>query len=197
MSDLLQIIPSVLGGGFIGSAATHYLTTGQARREARSAVLNRLTEVESSRWASEASRAEWSTAMRDFETAALITRLPHNAVATYMMFVHTSRNANEQDADDNPIGDVPGVSEGEFADIVRRAADEISKASWRPTISRIRRRHRLKQLETDARAIKSIYLQITLTYAAEWRNYRWLHKQLSTFDANVKRAQTPHLPPNA
>lgn len=175
MSDLLQIIPSVIGGGFIGSIATHYLTTGRERREIRSTAMHKLGDVEQIRWAGDYSRKEFRIALRELETAALIAQLPRDLVLLYKLLAETARTLSENDLEENhgQDEDYAGGIDGMFAAIVRDTAATMSRAIWSPIITRATLRGTIKTLENRAIDIETTGEKSLLAVLTDFSDYRW------------------------
>lgn len=178
MTDLLQIIPSIVGGGFIGSLATHYLTTGRERREIRSEVLHKLSDTEQKRWAGLYKRDQFRDALRDLETAALIARLPRDLVLLYKLLAQTARNLSEADIEDDPTKHeaFAGGIDGKFATIVRDTAADMSRAIWAPFITRISLPRTIRRLEKRALDTETDTERTFLAAAADFSDYRWHEK---------------------
>lgn len=137
-------IASVIGALGIGSFAGQYLIGAQQRRQFRSEVLRQLAHTESSRWANEQQVPPFLESIRELETAALIARVPEKVVVHYKIFATTawwlSRASWEEDSDEEYGGGI----DGHFADLVRGAANELSRSVWSPWTSRVGRAGRLK-----------------------------------------------------
>lgn len=126
-------VVSVLGALGLGSVLGQYLASSKDRREARARVLTALTEVEESRWAGPDAMttfAEFQTALRKFQTAALIARLPRTAAGEYAVLAQAARWTSEASWKEHPDPDTGGGINANLADATREAARAISTLAW-------------------------------------------------------------------
>lgn len=152
-------VVSVLGAIGLGSVLGQYLASSKDRREARARVLSAIAEVEESRWVGEgnATAAEFQTALRNLQTAALIARLPRDAVFEYGALAQAARWLSQETWDRTIEPELGGGIDAHLADATREAARAISELawSWGPTHERRWRRarkrieQRLAKLQSD------------------------------------------------
>lgn len=124
---------SILGALGLGSALGQYLVSSKDRREARARVLSTLAEVEQSRWVGPdktASFAEFQTALRNFQTAALIARLPRSAVWEYGSLAQSARWLSQEEWDRTGDPETGGGIDAYLGDAIREAARTIAELAW-------------------------------------------------------------------
>lgn len=145
-----EILGPLLGGLGIGSVVSTtistYLTSGQSRRTGRGAVLAALSEVEEARWVDPDDLIQYSTFQtrcRALETAALIARVPRDAVQHYLIYAHAARIRSQENWDDHGAKEVGGFVEPEVDKNARDAATALTNVIWRPWLSRPFLRQRL------------------------------------------------------
>jgi hypothetical protein len=153
---------SVIGALGIGSVIGQYAAAGGQRRQARADVLRTLSVVENERWASELVETPFSIAVREFETAALLARVPRPAVAQYVVFAHAARWLSVDSLEAYPDQEHGGGIPSAYADVVRRSAALITELIWFPHVRRIGMKRRLRQVEHSADAIADKDVQRTL-----------------------------------
>ncbi|HEY0227316.1 MAG TPA: hypothetical protein VGC05_13195, partial [Mycobacterium sp.] len=131
--DVLQWVP-LLGALGVGSVIGNYIGAGSARREVRSGVLKSMAATESRRWAGTSDYRDFVIAVRDLETAALIARVPRHAVRHYLVLAEAARHLSDASFEQFGGGDELGAGgiDGYFADVVRAAAEAITRLAWRP-----------------------------------------------------------------
>jgi hypothetical protein len=155
--DILQWVP-LLGALGIGSVIGNWFGAGRARREVRSEVLRALAAAETKRWAGSAEYIEFVTALRELETAALVARVPRQAIRHYLVLVdvarHLSDDSFEARGGDEEMG--AGGINGHFADVLRDAAEIVTRLAWRPWWSRMSLRQDLSRLRTRASQIAAL-----------------------------------------
>ncbi len=137
MVDIASVV-AVLGTFGIGSAVGGYLSSGKARREVRSKVLEALSAVESSRWCDSDSPESWQTltdALHKLEVAALVARVPYRAVDRYRDVVRASLRHLHEFADDDE-GTRFGL-DSSLADQVAAAAADVARLAWSPVLGRV------------------------------------------------------------
>lgn len=164
-------VVSVLGALGIGSFVGQYLIGSQQRREVRGAVLRHLEQAESARWAGEAhppGSPTLQTAMRDLETAALIARIPRKAVMHYKLLAYTGWFLSSDDAEQNPDAEYAGGINGDFANIIRAAAGEVSRLVWSPWLGRLGLTTRLNAQLKAVDAIDDAGVKNLLKYARKY-----------------------------
>lgn len=153
--DLLPYVP-LLGALGVGSVIGNWFGGGRSRREMRAAVLNALTETEHTRWASDPDATDckdFSDATRKLETAALVARVPRDAVQHYLLLARTARALSDDSAEVSNYGPVPFLDnsiDGHFSSLVRAAAEVVTELAWRPWITRMQLRRRLQELRERA-----------------------------------------------
>jgi hypothetical protein len=126
-------VVSVLGVLGLGSVLGQYLASSKDRREARARVLSALAQVEQSRWVgahATASLAEFETALRDLETAALVARLPRSSVLEYEVLAQSARRLSAEDWDRTVDPETGGGIDAYMADATREAARTIAELAW-------------------------------------------------------------------
>lgn len=133
--DFLQWVPllSALGAG---GAIVGWVGAGKARRELRSAVLQAVTVVETERWAHDPDSADYPkfvAAVHELETAALVARIPREAVRHYVVLAEAARQLSDEAVDFDP-GDETfwGGIDGYFNTLVRDATEVLIKLAWNP-----------------------------------------------------------------
>lgn len=138
-----DVLGPLVGGLGIGSAVSTtistYLTSGQSRRTGRGAVLAALSEVEEARWAGPDDNITYSTFLtkcRALETAALIARVPREAVMQYLIYAHAARMCSQDNWDQHGVEEVGGFVDPEVDKSVREAAAVLTGVIWRPWLSR-------------------------------------------------------------
>jgi hypothetical protein len=158
LATALPLVVSVLGVLGVGTIIGQWFAGGKDRRAARAAVLAELGEVEAARWArgddESAERTAFQTAIRQLQTAALIARLPRRPVVLYSQLALVSLwyTRSQLDLYDDP--EASGLP-GDFALIVREAAEMISKAAWASPATRwIWLPRRQRQVAGRAQAIE-------------------------------------------
>ncbi|QHB37875.1 hypothetical protein SEA_OPIE_32 [Gordonia phage Opie] len=150
--DLATVV-SILGALGIGSVVTQHFAGSRDRRQIRAEVLTRLAEVESARWAASGDAPTIDDFMRvvhSFETAALIARIPREAVQQYVFYAFAGRSRSQDGVEsDRMSGDFDpeysGALNAAFADVVDDEAHEIAALVWAPLRSRYRLSHRLRK----------------------------------------------------
>ncbi|WP_141797720.1 hypothetical protein [Nocardioides sp. SLBN-35] len=152
-SDVVSIVGALGVGSFIGQ----YLIGSQQRRQVRSDVLKHLSDAETARWAGGTTPApNFTESMRELETAALIARVPRRVIAHYKVFAYCARWLSQASWDDDPDPEYGGGINGEFADLVRAAAGEVSRVTWAPWWGRVGMKRRLAKRRTEAGHIERI-----------------------------------------
>lgn len=102
--DAGQII-SLLGALGIGSVIGQYLGSANERRVVRAAALKALAQTESARWVSgNGSEPPFPETARDLEAAALVARLPRDAVVQYLTLAHAAFWTSQENYEQNPAG---------------------------------------------------------------------------------------------
>ncbi|BBC66877.1 hypothetical protein MMRN_37730 [Mycobacterium marinum] len=167
--DILQWVP-LLGAAGIGSVITSYVGAGKARREVRSAVLEALAMTEGSRWAGlDKDHPTFKTASRDFETAALIARIPRPAVQQYLVLADAARRYSVEDyaikGCDEEIG--AGAINSDLGNVVQESAEIVTQLAWRPWWSRVTYRVKLRKVRNKATDIDNKDVRQQLVYA-QW-----------------------------
>ncbi|AFR48022.1 hypothetical protein [Gordonia sp. KTR9] len=142
---------SIIGALGVGSILTQHFASGRDRRQVRAEVLDRLEEVETKRWAGDGGvrLEDFIAAIHRFETAALIARIPREAVRQYIFYAFAANSRSranvEDDRDDGFFDpDTSGGIDAEFADAVRDEANEIAGLVWTPLRSRLGLSKRLR-----------------------------------------------------
>ena len=143
-----SVVGSIVGALGVGLLVTQYVLGGQARREVRSAVLRQLAEVEIARWAGPPGEVDllgFRETVRELETAALIARIPRRAVVHYLVCAYASRWASEEFYERHGDEEVGGILPTDIYNVVRDAAETVSRLAWSPWFSRIGLRRRIKK----------------------------------------------------
>jgi hypothetical protein len=125
----LSAIATLIGGLGIGSTVAGYLTSGQSRREVRGAVLQRLADVETARWVGPPDAIDYPTfrsACHALETAALIARVPRDAVQHYLRYARAARMSSQSNWDRYAETEVGGFIVGELSEVVSDAAELLT-----------------------------------------------------------------------
>lgn len=144
---------SIVGALGVGSILTQHFASGQDRRQVRADVLGQLASVEDARWAPSdiaPTIDDFTQILREFETAALIARLPREAVRQYVIYAFAARSASSEGVEmDKAVGtydpELSGGLRAEFADAVRDEANEIAQLAWAPWRGRVRLASRLRK----------------------------------------------------
>lgn len=98
--------------------------------------------------------------LRDFQTAALIGRLPRQVVRTYVVLATASHWLSVEDAEENPDSEFAGAINGGLDHLVRDVAPLLTDASWSTSglrwLKRVHLRHwrlrsRFKNLSLGSR----------------------------------------------
>lgn len=138
ISTLVTELGSILGGLGVGSVLGQYVGSSKDRREARARVLSALADAEESRWAgpdNATTLGEFIESVRKLQTAALIARLPRDAVREYAILARTARWVSEQAWERTPDPDTGGGVDLYLADATREAATAISTLAWSWVVS--------------------------------------------------------------
>ena len=153
MASWLTTLGGLGVGGAVGSLLSQYLGAVTGRRTVRANALVALGEVETLRWVDSPATSDSDTfyrATRELQRATLIARVPRASVDQYLVaaaMAFTDSNSNyHRDVDmgnPEPFGSV----QAEVLDIVERSAINLVNTIWRPTLSRVWRRHRRKQIQ--------------------------------------------------
>jgi hypothetical protein len=147
-ADLATLAVSLVGVLGVGTAAAQWVGGSKDRRAARAEALRTLAEVENARWAAtpEADHPTFRRAARDFQTAALIARLPRPVVNTYVVLATASHGLSVEDAEVYPDEEVVGSIDGHLDELVRDVARLLTDAAWSSGrlrwFRRAHRRHR-------------------------------------------------------
>jgi hypothetical protein len=134
-TTLITDVVAILGVLGVGSALGQYVGSSKDRREARAGVLSALAETESGRWANldaNPGGAEFQVSMRKLQTAALIARLPRDAVWEYGVLAQAARWQSQQqwDDDDDKDPETGGGIDAHLSGAVREAARAIAVLAW-------------------------------------------------------------------
>ncbi|WP_100514693.1 hypothetical protein [Mycobacteroides abscessus] len=137
-----QEVVSLLGAVGAGSVIGNWFGGSRSRRELRSGVLNAIAVTETKRWASDPDSSDFGdfvTAIRDLETAALIARMPRQAVHHYVVFARAARLLSDDNVEYLPgEEDFWGPIDGYFDTLVRDFAEVLTRLVWRPWWTRLR-----------------------------------------------------------
>lgn len=150
----MQWIPLLTALG-AGTAIGNYLGAGRGRREVRSNALNCLAATETSRFTGHSGLPDapnFQAALRDFETAALIARIPRPVVQHYLAFAQAAQGLSREDFEEKG-GDEDqgaGMVDADFDKLVRRSAEIVTGLAWRPWWKRCTYRWDLRTLRKDA-----------------------------------------------
>lgn len=139
--EVLGPLLSGLGvGTVVSTTVSTYLTSGQSRRTGRGAVLAALSGVEETRWAGPEENISYSTFQtkcRALETAALIARVPREAVMQYLVYAHAARMNSQDNWDEHQVEEVGGFVDPAVDKNARDAAAALTNVIWRPWLSRL------------------------------------------------------------
>lgn len=164
--DVLQWVPLLTALGISG-LIVGWAGAGKARREVRSGVLKALAATESSRWANGVNYREFNTAIRELETAALVARVPRNAIQHYSVLAEAARRLSddsyEEHDGDEEMG--AGAINGYYANLVRDGAEIITRLAWHPVRSRVRLTKDLKFLIAQVEELDDSDIEQTLAGA--------------------------------
>lgn len=153
--DIANLV-SLAGALGLGSVLGQFLMAGGQRRQTRAEVLRALGDVESSRWAGDEKPAmPFSVAMRELDTAALLARVPREAVVHYKLLAQAGFWASVESWEQYPDPEFGGGIETDLATIIREAAAEISSLVWRPWVGRVGLRRRIRVREARVGAIEN------------------------------------------
>ncbi|AZF93608.1 hypothetical protein SEA_EYES_31 [Gordonia phage Eyes] len=149
---------SIFGALGIGSVITQHFAGSRDRRQVRGDVLERLSEVEEARWVpSETAPTvdDFLRLLHKFETAALIARLPREAVRQYVSFAFAARSHSSEGVEADKMRgtydpETSGGLSSNFADVVRDEANEIARLVWNPFRARFKLSARLKRRRVAA-----------------------------------------------
>jgi hypothetical protein len=167
MVDAATVI-SLVGALGIGSVATQYAASGGLRRQTRADVLKALSNAEKARWVGpEPHDPPFSVAIRELQVAALVARVPREAVAHYKVLAYAAFWASGRHREAYPDDEFAGSVDTQFADVVREAADDVNRLVWSPTRSRIGLSRRIA-----ARDAKLEELEGSEARSALWRARR-------------------------
>lgn len=145
---------SLLGVLGLGSVLTQFLMAGGQRRQTRAEVLRAIGDVESTRWAGgEEPSAPLHVTMRELDTAALLARVPREAVVHYKVLAQAGYWASVDSWEEYPDPEFGGGIDSKFATIIREAASELSSLVWRPWVGRLGLKKRIKRREARAAAV--------------------------------------------
>lgn len=151
--DFLEWVP-LLGALGIGSVIGNYVGAGRTRREVRSGVLKAIAKTETERWAGAPDSKDYPdfvSAVRDLETSALIARIPRHAMRHYLVLAEAARRLSDDAFDvQYPEEVLAGPIDGYFDDVVRDAAEILTRLAWRPWWTRVTLRRKLKNLRSRA-----------------------------------------------
>jgi hypothetical protein len=129
VTDVVAIL-GVLG---VGSILGQYIGSSKDRREARAQVLGALSETETHRWVGPEDIIPWAdfhAHMRKLQIAALIARLPRDAVWEYAVLAQAARRLSEESWERDPRPEGSGGVDKHLADATREAARTISTLAW-------------------------------------------------------------------
>ncbi|WP_446216543.1 hypothetical protein [Micromonospora sp. IBHARD004] len=174
-------IAQALFGGLVGGALVPYLTHAREKRAARSAVRQRLAEVERRRWAKSkdyAEEVEFEAAVAAFEAEAVSAGLPRSVVgvyaaAAYVSFDSTRRTYGKYSEPDIPPG-LPdmGWLSGDVDAVVVAARDLVADAIWRPVLSAATRDWRIRGIRQTVELLRDTEDPDTDWQAWAERNFR-------------------------
>lgn len=181
--DVLTLV-SALGigsaiGTTVGTTATHFLTSGRERRETRSIVFQYLTELERRRWVNDETYtkeelAAFNSAIRDFQTAALIARIRFEIAEQYVVFAATARLISATAAEDNPNPDDGGGSiSQEISQLTYKAVDEVNNYLWSPFLASLTYKRTTAARKKRALESRDEELQYMLPLAARRIGISW------------------------
>ena len=134
-ATVIAEVVAVLGVLGVGSILGQYVGSSKDRREARAGVLSALADTESSRWVgpdSKTTLGEFQTSMRKLQTAALVARLPRDAVWEYAVLAQAARWLSEEEWELTGDPDTGGAIDASLAEAAREAARAIAAMAWSP-----------------------------------------------------------------
>lgn len=146
-TTIITEVVAILGVLGVGSILGQYVGSSKDRREARAGVLSALAEVESGRWVGANSKTpdEFRSSLRSLQTAALIARLPRDAVWEYAVLGQAARWLSDEQWEREPDPELGGHINGYLAEAVREAARAIVVMAWAPTLMHRRQWHLAKK----------------------------------------------------
>lgn len=167
-----------LGAGGVAGGLVQYLSRSDERRRSRAHVREVLAQVESARWvhADQANNFRViGDAIREFETAAMLARVPRDLVAVYSLAARAAHHYSWASLEEEgPFADEDGTLLGggvdaRLSEVVRDAGRLVTDYLWAPVSTRIRL----------ARAVKTLHQR--LEHASAER------KQIATAVATARR----------
>jgi hypothetical protein len=138
MLDFATAIPlltSILTAVGAGSLITSWASGAKDRRSARAGALEAFAAVEAARWNVEDPGLELQSIVRKFETAALIARLPRQAVGRYVRLALACLYALHDEAERTGQTEWVGLN-SDTADLVGDAAGLMSDVIWSNSLLR-------------------------------------------------------------
>ncbi|MGU3651850.1 hypothetical protein [Mycolicibacterium sp. A43C] len=146
----LATLASLLTALGVGGGVGQYIGASTARREVRSAFLNAVAAIEDTRFAKAPNGEDFPKfvdAVRELETAALIARIPEQAVHHYVVLARAARYYSGATVDYDPIdNDFYGDIDFVFDAIVRDTARLLTTLAWSPWRTRPKLRRRLSKI---------------------------------------------------
>jgi hypothetical protein len=123
---------AVLGALGLGSILGQYIGASKDRRASRADVLSALANTEADRWVGpdKPSWGEFQTSMRKFQTAALIARLPREAVWEYGVLAQAARWCSQESWEQTGDPDTGGGVDVHLSSATREAARTIAVIAW-------------------------------------------------------------------
>lgn len=166
LSAAWEVAQAAMAGLFGGLVAPWLLKTGE-RRRLRAEVRDALGQVEYLRSADDQRpRKDFEEAVRRFETAALMARVPYRVSGQYVTSVRKARRFTEHTVREPFVNPVTGeevhepILLDEYGPILRSAAELVNSYLWRPIYTRIEYRGRkfqdkLHKVENKIRSLPS------------------------------------------
>jgi len=146
-TTVITEVVAILGVLGVGSILGQYIGSSKDRREARAGVLTALADAESSRWVGPDAKTldEFHSSMRKLQTAALIARLPRDAVEQYAVLGQAARWYSQTAWEQNPDPETGGRVEEHLAKAVEEAARAVAAIAWSPGLGRTWRWRRARK----------------------------------------------------
>lgn len=118
-------------------------------------MLKHLAHTENARWApAESGDPKFRESMCELETADMMARIPRKVIDQYKVFACVAWWLSRESWDNHPFSESGGgLIAGDFADIVRGVAAEVSKSAWSPWAEKVGQTSLLK---TNDRAVAVI-----------------------------------------
>jgi hypothetical protein len=127
-----------------------------------------VADVETARWAGPGKREPFHPALRELDTAALLARIPRDAVTHYKLLAQAGYWVSAESWEESPDPEWGGEIPATFANLIREAAGELSHLVWSPWLARRGLKRRIKARERRAGAVNDSRVKSALERS---RNY--------------------------